>query len=133
MTDPSDLIERVRKAEGPTDPTLRYIDCHLWVLGQGGDARMCVCDSSAKDFVWERGIGGFWVRDVVKFRDVPKYTASIDAITVLIEKKLPGQWPTILERAIEFVWAENAPQMPVGRLLVALCLALLLSLQESSK
>ena len=51
---------------------------------------MKVCDSSTQDFVWERGIDGFWVRDVVKFRAVPRYTASVDAALALVERKLPG-------------------------------------------
>jgi len=80
------LLERVRSATGPD----RYADCHLWVIAQGGDARMHVCDSSMQDFVWERGIDGFWVRSVVKFRAVPKYTASIDAALALTERVLPG-------------------------------------------
>ena len=51
---------------------------------------MRVCDSSTKDFVWERGIDGMWVRDVVKFSAVPKYTSSIDAAVSLAERVLPG-------------------------------------------
>ena len=47
---------------------------------------MKVCDSSTQDFVWERGIDGFWVRDVVKFRAVPRYTASVDAALALVER-----------------------------------------------
>lgn len=77
------LIDRLKAATGPD----RYADCHLWVIAKGGDARMVVCDSGMKDFVWERGIDGMWIRSVVNFRSVPKYTASIDAITDLIEAK----------------------------------------------
>lgn len=86
MSDIAALLERVRAATGPD----RYADCHLWVIAQGGDARMHVCDSSTQDFIWERGIDGFWVRDVVKFRAVPRYTASVDAALALVERKLPG-------------------------------------------
>jgi hypothetical protein len=87
MSDVAGLLERVKAATGPD----RYADCHLWVLAQGGDARMVVCDSSEQDFVWERGIGGFCVRDVVKFRAVPKYTASVDVALALTERLLPGR------------------------------------------
>lgn len=85
-----ELLERVKVATGPGHPPLRYIDCHLWVLSKGGDARMVVCDSSEQDFVWERGIDGFWIRSVVKFRAVPKYTTSVAAALALVERCLPG-------------------------------------------
>lgn len=142
MTDLSDLIERVRGVAGADDPTLRYIDCHLWVLGQGGDARMHVCDSSTKDFVWERGMDGLWVRGVVKFRDVPKYTASIHAATALIAAKLPGWLVTMefgegkpcammLRPGFEdgrHVIIESAATLPL-----ALCLALLVALTQEGQ
>lgn len=142
MTDLSYLIERVRGVAGADDPTLRYIDCHMWVLGQGGDARMHACDSSMKDFVWERGMDGLWVRGVVKFRDVPKYTASIDAITDLIEKKLPG-WHVYSTTVGERDMPQACLTEPGGDCrdfvahhvseALARTEALLLSIQESSK
>lgn len=84
--DLSGIIDRLEKATKPN----RYDDCHLWVVAKGGDARMVVCDSSEKSFVWERGIDGMWIRAVVEFRDVPKYTASVDAAIALAERVLPG-------------------------------------------
>jgi hypothetical protein len=97
MTDLKALLERLRQAERPD----RYADCHLWVIAQGGDARMVVCDSSTQDFVWERGIDGMWIRSVVRFRAVPKYTASIDAALALVARVLPGwAWLKKSERVI---------------------------------
>ena len=92
MSDIAALLERVRAATGPD----RYADCHLWVIAQGGDARMHVCDSSTQDFIWERGIDGFWVRDVVKFRAVPRYTASVDAALALVERATPDSGPNMV-------------------------------------
>lgn len=86
MADLSDIIERLEMAERPSRPE----DCHLWVIAQGGDARMNYVDGDARNFVWERGIDGMWVRGVVKFGSVPKYTASIDAAVSLAGRVLPG-------------------------------------------
>lgn len=97
MSELEELLERVKKATGPGDKALRYIDCHMWVIAQGGDARMVVCDSSEQDFIWERGIDGLWIRSVVKFRSVPKYTASIDAALALVERVLPGWQYNIMD------------------------------------
>lgn len=47
-------------------------------------------ETESKQFVWERGVDGMWVRDVVKFSSVPKYTSSIDAAVSLAERVLPG-------------------------------------------
>ena len=80
-----ELIQRLEIATVAS----RYIDCHLWVVSKGGDARMRVCDSGTKDFVWERGVDGFWVRDVVNFKSVPRYTDSIDAAIALCKRVLP--------------------------------------------
>lgn len=51
---------------------------------------MRVCDSSEKEFVWERGIDGFWIRSVEKFSVAPKYTASIDAAVNFFVHVLPN-------------------------------------------
>lgn len=93
----AELLERLRAATKPD----RYADCHLWVLAKGGDARMVVCDSSTQDFVWERGIDGMWIRSVVRFRAVPKYTASIDASLALVERVLPGWFCTIATKTLQ--------------------------------
>lgn len=81
-----EIIERLEQSTGAS----RYIDCHLWVVAKGGDARMKVCDASTKDFVWERGVDGFWIRDVVKFNTIPRYTDSVDAAEELCGRVLPG-------------------------------------------
>lgn len=143
----SALIERVRGLKGAD----RYTDCHLWVLAQGGDARMRVCDSSTKDFVRERGIDGFWVRGVVPFRSVPHYTGSVDAALALVERVRPGfslrmatPDTTVIERnpmgraAAELVpnlhsddaWQVGIKSASGATLPLATLLALLLSLQS---
>lgn len=86
MSDLSSLIARSEAAEGPD----RELDCHLWVVAQGGDARMNYVESESKCFVWERGLDGMWIRGVVNFRAVPSYTSSIDAAVSLAERVLPG-------------------------------------------
>lgn len=82
----TDLLTRLKEATGPD----RYADCHIWVAAQGGDARMRVCDIPAKEFIWERGSDGFWLRSIRRLQDTPRYTSSIDASLALVERMLPG-------------------------------------------
>lgn len=115
MTDLSDLIERVRKAEG-TDRQLDYaLFCHF--------APMEVASA------WHPLHGH-------------KYTSSLDAITALIEKKLPGAKKSLTElvvgwsssvlildavdgSAVAEDFHADAPTAPL-----ALCLAFLLAIQS---
>lgn len=138
--DLSGIIERLEKATGPS----RYDDCHLWVVAKGGDARMVVCDSSEKSFVWERGIDGMWIRAVVEFSEVPKYTASVDAAIALAERVLPGWtiasigqddrkgWHTELRQGYRTSYSTVA----LGGALapaIAICLATLRALQSKGE
>jgi hypothetical protein len=81
-----EIIDALEKATGAD----RALDCHLWVLSKGGDARMQYVDGDAKEFVWERGVDGMWIRDIQCFQGVPKYTASVDAATALCARAVPA-------------------------------------------
>lgn len=67
----------------------RSLDCEIWVLAKGGDARMHYVDTEHSKFVWERGIDGMWIRAVENFAVKPRYTASVDHVLQLIPQMLP--------------------------------------------
>ncbi|KFL31444.1 hypothetical protein JP75_07775 [Devosia riboflavina] len=123
MTDLSDLFERVRKAEGPD----RTIDLLILALvAQAGE--------------WGTVDIEYALRDIEGTTAPPHFTAAIDAITALIEKKLPGCMKRVFDnpddgsvRAQIVAISGPAATADHDTWPLALCLALLLSLQESSK
>lgn len=129
----SELTEMLEKATGPD----RALDCWLWVFAKGGDARMHYVDGDAKQFVWERGVDGFWVRDIQNFGGTPRYTASIDAAVDLCSAVLPkwGYSLSFQEQADASVWEKDAEgnyvtgeatyQVPGATPAIGLCLAIL--------
>jgi len=87
-----ELLERVRKAEGP--------DREL-------DAELAIC------FGWQyrsrKGRGREWLDDSFGsvetwVRQPPAFTASLDAITALIERELPGQAWTLGKNVHYHYW-----------------------------
>jgi hypothetical protein len=140
MTDLSNLIERVEKASGPDREISRDILClcgwsyekrgrdiKLWMYGPNGERRD------------HPGVGLF---------DAPHVTKSTDAITALIEQKLPGlvvkatklgdgsgHWQITeawLSDTGDEVISDFAPMEPKPGAL-ALCLAFLLALQSQEQ
>lgn len=117
MTDLSDLIERVRKAEGPD----RELDRAIGSLAGASETTFPQYEPD--------GV-------------MPRYTGSIDAITALIAAKLPGWLVTMefgegkpcammLRPGFEdgrHVIIESAATLPL-----ALCLALLVALTQEGQ
>lgn len=123
MTDLSDLISRVRKADGPD----RTIDLLILALvAQAGE--------------WGTVDIEYALRDIEGTTAPPPFTSSLDAITALIEKKLPAALRRIQDGE-DGGWAQADLILEDGRHVyaeaatwhLALCLAILLSLQEISK
>ena len=151
----TDLIERLEKAEGSD----REIDCYLWVMAKGGDARMHYI-SDKNEFVWERGIDGMWIRAVERFKTVQRFTLSLDAAIELAEKALPGWGWRVATCAVsddawvfpdfnspvhgerlkrefreDIDWADltDVDLRPAGRPAIALCIAILKAKQQSGE
>jgi hypothetical protein len=141
MTDLSDLIERVRKAEGPD----RELDCYLEALSDGRTIRESIHPQYGRQLLARNSRpphDEYWIDH--PDNGTKPYTGSLDAITALIEKELPGcaygfdngpkthlAFVDRHDHAVRFLgarWTAEAATIPL-----ALCLAFLLSLQEISK
>jgi len=84
------MTDLIATLEGLTSPD-REVDAHIHALAIGGRVHFVDKDQA----VIERPIDGFWIRGIypLKGRKIPRYTASLDAITALVERVLPGwQW-----------------------------------------
>jgi hypothetical protein len=79
----------------------------------------------------------------VAWRETLPVTASIDAALALVERLLPpmrnplnsdelvSHWPSILNEAIDHMWINFAPEMPIERLPIAILIVLLTALKEN--
>jgi hypothetical protein len=107
-----EIIDALEKADGPK----RALDCHLWVLSKGGDARMHYVDGDTKTFVWERGLDGMWIRNIESVQGVPKFTGSVDAAIALCERVLPEYGWDVASNT-EHIKACLAPEFgePIGK------------------
>jgi len=147
------LLERVKAATGPD----REIDGRIWCMVTPGRRfiGMAVDGQRWGDFepngfnpasgmtaglVFERTDYKGTREDIQRnggriqsFPSSPAYTASIDASLALVERLLPGwpqQWAEILREAMDSLWAEHAPKMPLERLPLAILAALLSALNK---
>lgn len=135
MTDLSELIERVRQATGPD----RELDAALFIALVEPTWHTSPKDPGAvaadKQYFWPEGKLKYLTRNS---KVAPYYTASVDAITALIEKKLPGwKWNIGHDANDELhatIWHgvtehdEYAPTAPL-----ALCLSFLLALHSQEQ
>lgn len=135
MTDLSELIERVRNATGPD----RELDGEITTaLGDGpGDGWELITHSPGM-FMMD---AGRWIKGG-RIRTPKPFTASLDAITALIEKKLPGwDWGAsslgddgTFGEIWEHGWHDDTVVNTTHRTApLALCLAFLLALQSQDK
>lgn len=116
MSDLNELFERVKKATGPD----RKLD--IAIARQTHHPSMDGCNPDHDNFI---------MAGSKMDRRIPAFTASIDAALALVERVLPGwpqQWAEMLREAMDDLWAETSPQMPIIRLPLAILAALLSAL-----
>ncbi|PJR91119.1 hypothetical protein CN881_18815, partial [Ochrobactrum sp. 721/2009] len=95
-------------------------------------------DPESKEVIIERPIDGFWIRGIYPYRKIARYTASVDAVIALAERKLP-------DANVLIGWGQTKETKPWARigvipshdatgfnLATALCIALLRA-KEASK
>lgn len=106
MTDT--LLERVKKAVGPD----RAIDGDLFIEFTPG-----IQEAGRIDRDFTGGVVGWWPTDgpYQSAREVPRYTASIDAALALLDRVLPGaEWTRSMDSVntdgtelVEIAWRAN--------------------------
>lgn len=133
MSDIAELLERCRKAAGPD----RELDCQIayavdfGVDGMGNSFRD-FCDVFERD--WVEISRRAEMHQSILSHNLPRFTASIDSITALIEGELPG-WHWLVERDLDgaFFGRVGSPQDgpfswdagPLSSAPLALCCAFL--------
>lgn len=86
MSDLQDLLECVKRAEGPS----RELDVRLGMFEAGL--------AQNEDVLAQIGVpGSGWTPSEEEW---PRYTYSIDAALALVERLLPRRWPDVIEQAL---------------------------------
>lgn len=138
----TDLIAKLEAATGPD----READCEIWAIARGLDLEWQGTTLVAGD----EGVIG-WIdpgqhsrnfhtnRSATAPGSIPTYTASLDAIVALIERKLPGKVGDLVHDARAAVsrdhalhirfWKPDTDGSYTTALALALCIALLSALQ----